>query len=108
MKYENESGSGRRMSERVQVYLEPSDQDRLRRLTDELGTSTADVFRRGLRALERQLTDPRGHPALRVIGLGNSASGSGESIVDAAREHHRVLADSEEASWRERGYGPGG
>ena len=108
MKYTNEAPSGGGVSEPVQVYLKPADQDRLRRLTDELGTSKSDVLRRGLRALEQQLTDPRDHPALRVIGLGSSASGSGESIVDAAREHDRVLADSEEASWREGEPGSGG
>lgn len=101
MKHENDVVRGGRVSEPVQVYLKPADQDRLRRLTDELRTSKSDVLRRGLRALEQQLTDPRDHPALRVIGLGSSTPGSSESIVDAAREHDRVLADSEAASWRE-------
>jgi len=92
-----------RVAEPVQVYLKPADQDRLQRLTDELGTSKSDVLRRGLRALEQQLTDPRDHPALRVIGLGSSVPGPGEPPDDAAREHDRLLADSEEASWGDRG-----
>lgn len=108
MRYDNEHAPGERVSEPVQVYLKPADQDRLRRLTDELGTSKSDVLRRGLRALEQQLTDPRDHPALRVIGLGSSVSGSDDSTEDAARDHDRVLADSEEASWREGGSGSGG
>lgn len=109
MNYKNDDArSTPRVAEPVQVYLKPADQDRLERLTGELGTSKSDVLRRGLRALEQQLTDPRDHPALRVIGLGSSEPGAGEPPDDAARHHDRVLADSEEASWDERGPRSGG
>ncbi|HEX9164751.1 MAG TPA: hypothetical protein VF862_02495 [Gemmatimonadales bacterium] len=37
------------------------------------------------------------HPALRIIGIGSSAKG--DSDEDVARDHDRVLADIEEASW---------
>jgi len=105
MKYGTGTPDGPRVSEPVQVYLKPSDQDRLRRLTEELETNKSDVLRRGLAALERQLTDPRDHPALRVIGLGASCARDpaapleGEGEHDAAREHDRFLADSETAAW---------
>lgn len=91
-----------RVAEPVQVYLQPSDQDRLKRLTEELETSKSDVLRRGLEALERQLTDPRDHPALRVIGLGASDPDSPGPEYDTAREHDRFLADSESAGWSGR------
>jgi len=99
MKYRTGTPDGPRVSEPVQVYLKPSDQDRLKRLTEELETNKSDVLRRGLEALERQLADPRDHPALRVIGLGASSSQEGAEGPDAAREHDRFLADSEIASW---------
>lgn len=117
MKYEDNSPSNDRVSEPVQVYLKPDDQDRLRRLTDELGTSKSDVLRRGLRALENQLTDPRDHPALRAIGLGRSGSASrastegerrADASIDPARDHDRALADDEESSWTETGPDPVG
>lgn len=41
-----------RVREPVQVYLDPSDQDRLERLTRGLGLSKSEVLRRGLEALE--------------------------------------------------------
>src|SRR5665213_790040 len=37
-----------RVAEPVQVYLQPSDRERLDRLTDRLGTTKSDVLRRGL------------------------------------------------------------
>jgi hypothetical protein len=44
----------------------------------------------------KQLSDPSGHPALRIAGiLDLSRSGT----ADAAREHDRLLADAEEDSW---------
>lgn len=88
-----------RVAEPVQVYLSPPDQDRLARLTRRLETSKSEVLRKGLAALERELTDPAEHPALGVIGIGTSESpGDG---VDPARQHDRVLADEEEASWKD-------
>jgi Ribbon-helix-helix protein, copG family len=83
----------------VQVYLDPDDRARLERLAEQLETSKSEVLRRGLDALERAVTDPAGHPALLVIGL----AGVERRTVrgrDAAREHDRVLAEGEEASWR--------
>ncbi len=82
--------------EPVQVYLDGPDQERLERLTSRLDATKSDVLRRGLQALERQLSDPSGHPALRIAGiLDLSRSGT----ADAAREHDRLLADAEEDSW---------
>ena len=43
-----------RLAEPVQVYLQPSDRERLDRLTDRLGTTKSDVLRRGLETLEAQ------------------------------------------------------
>ena len=82
--------------EPVQVYLDGPEQERLERLTRRLDATKSDVLRRGLQALEHQLLDPSGHPALRIAGIMNA---SGERANDAAREHDRVLADTEEESW---------
>lgn len=88
----------KRVGEPAQVYLTDADQARLERLTAQLGASKSDVLRRGLEALELQHMDPSAHPALRLIGL--VTHGDEPDAVDAAREHDRVLARSEEASWR--------
>ena len=81
----------------VQVYLGRDDRDRLDRLAAHAGTTKSEILRRGLLALERDLLDPAAHPALRLIGIASSESGA--DGADAAREHDRVLANSEEASW---------
>ena len=90
-----------RVAEPVQVYLQPDDQDRLARLTDKLATSKSDVLRRGLEALEREVSDPAAHPALKLVGLG--ASDTAASPVDAARDHDAALADAEVRSWSRAG-----
>lgn len=88
----------KRVGEPAQVYLTDADQARLERLTVQLGASKSDVLRRGLEALELQHMEPSAHPTLRLIGLVDDSDEPG--AVDAAREHDRVLADREEASWR--------
>jgi hypothetical protein len=102
MRYRDDrSDSPQRVAEPVQVYLHPDDQDRLARLTDKLATSKSDVLRRGLEALEREVSDPAAHPALKLVGLG--ASDPAADPLDAAREHDAALADAEVRSWsRER------
>jgi hypothetical protein len=90
----------RRVSEAapVQVYLGREGQSRLDRLTAQLDTTKSEILRRGLMALERELLDPGAHPALRLIGIASSELGrAGDD--DPARDHDRVLADDEEASW---------
>jgi hypothetical protein len=88
----------RRVSEAapVQVYLGREGQERLERLTEQFETTKSEILRRGLLALERELLDPAAHPALRLIGLVSSES---DDVDDAARDHDRLLTDSEEASW---------
>src|SRR5512139_207281 len=49
-----------------------------------------DILRRGLLALERELTDPGAHPALRLVGA--AASEAPDVEYDVAREHDRFLA----------------
>ena len=98
MNYDSGEPKAPRVSEPVQVYLHPGDQDRLKRLTYRLGTNKSDVLRRGLDALERQLTDPEDHPALRIIGLGASDADT-LPAADPAREHDPFLTDSEVTSW---------
>ena len=88
--------SGRRVAEPVQVYLRPAEKDRLDRLTDRLNTSKSDVLRRGLEALERQVSDPESHPALGIIGI---VSVPDDPLLDAARDHDEVFADCEVDSW---------
>ena len=105
MKRYNDKSSRQRVSEPVQVYLRPRERARLERLTAELDTTKSDVLRRGLEALESQLSDPERHPALDVIGI---ASAADDSVIDVAREHDRYLAATEIASWSQRPRGPGG
>lgn len=95
--YHDVPRKSKRVGEPAQVYLTDADQSRLERLTAQLGASKSDVLRRGLEALELQQMDPSAHPTLRLIGLVNG--GDEPDAVDAAREHDRVLAEGEEASW---------
>jgi len=107
--YHDRSSPPARVREPVQVYLDPADQDRLERLRERLGSSKSDVLRRGLEALEREITDPEAHPALRVIGMAAGSAPRPESEGDVARAHDRFLADREEESWRAaKGGGRGG
>ena len=99
MKRYHETIQPKVVREPVQVYLAPDDQTRLVRLTSQLDTTKSDVLRRGLEALERQLSDPAQHPALRAMTLGDGAMTAPVSF-DVAREHDRFLADSEVASWQ--------
>ena len=87
-----------RVREPVQVYLGAADRDRLERLREQLGSNKSDVLRRGLEALERELSDPERHPALRIIGLARGTASP--AAGDPARDHDRYLTDAEEASWR--------
>ncbi len=93
----------KRVGEPAQVYLTDADQARLERLTARLGASKSDVLRRGLEALELQHTDPSAHPTLRLIGLVHD--GDEPHALDSAREHDRVVAESEEASWHAQSEG---
>lgn len=83
----------------VQAYLAPDEHEVLEQLVEQLGTSKSDVIRRGIRAVERELTDPDRHPALRLIGIGEKEVGRGKGL-DVARDHDRYLADEEVKSWR--------
>ncbi|MEJ7810713.1 MAG: hypothetical protein WKG32_09930 [Gemmatimonadaceae bacterium] len=87
-----------RESAPIQVYLDLDEQHRLARLAEQLDESKSEILRRGLLALEREVLDPAAHAALRLIGIA-TAERPGVARVDAAREHDRVLADAEEASW---------
>jgi len=101
MKQDHERTSSRpRVAEPVQVYRRADEQERLSRFTEALDTTKSDVLRRGLEALEQQITDPEQNPALRVIGILGSRSTDRMGGVDEAPEHDRVLADAEEASWQ--------
>jgi len=96
--YHDTPRKSKRVGEPAQVYLTDADQARLESLTAQLGASKSDVLRRGLEALELQHTEPSAHPTLRLIGLVHD--GDERDAVDAAREHDRLLAQSEETSWR--------
>ncbi|HET9708843.1 MAG TPA: hypothetical protein VFP39_11130 [Gemmatimonadales bacterium] len=89
-----------RVAEPVQVYLERPDADRLARLTTQLGATKSEVLRRGLAALERAVTDPASHPALRLIGLAEREAAPSEPGREVARRHDDALARDEVASWR--------
>ncbi len=90
---------GRKVAEPVQVYLDPVDRGRLEWLTEQLDTTKSDVLRRALEALERQISDPESHPALRIMKIAEGVQPSGLPGYDVAVEHDRCLADSEVASW---------
>ena len=93
----------RRVSEStpVQVYLGAEERARLETLADQLDLTRSDVVRRGLLALERELTDPAQHPALRIIGMAGGASADdGDLGYSPAVEHDRFLADAEAADWK--------
>src|SRR5215831_17468763 len=99
MKKHHEKGA--RVAEPVQVYLERPDADRLVRLAAQLGATKSEVLRRGLAALERAVTDPTSHHALRLIGLAErEAQPDRGSARNVARRHDDALARDEIASWR--------
>ncbi len=104
MKSSNDQSAGRRVAEPVQVYLRTAERDRLERLTAKLDTTKSDVLRRGLEALEGQLSDPERHPVLEIIGMVSTEDDPG---IDVARAHDEYLTATEAASWsrrrRERG-----
>lgn len=74
----------------VQVYLDRGSRERLDRLAANLDLTKSDVLRRGLVALERELTDPSAHPALRLVGAAPAERAS--PGYDVARDHDRFLA----------------
>ena len=92
----HDKSTRRRVAEPVQVYLRPDEKDRLDRLTARLDTTKSDVLRQGLRALESQISDPKQHPVLRIIGMVHTTDDPG---IDVAREHDEYLAATEIASW---------
>lgn len=98
MKRSNENKRGR-VAEPVQVYLDRTERGRLEWLSEALGQSKSDILRSALEALEREVSDPAGHPALRMIGLAGAVP---PAPYDVAREHDRFLADAEVASWKRR------
>ena len=104
MKYSHDKSPKRRVAEPVQVYLRPREKDRLERLTAELDTTKSDVLRRGLEALELQVSDPEHHPVLRIIGMVSLPDDPG---FDIAREHDEYLAATEIASWSDHPQEPG-
>lgn len=82
----------------VQVYLGAEERARLERLARDLDASRADVLRRGLEALERELLDPKAHPVLRLVGIGEGGRGPRVSY-DVNEQHDRYLADALTAKW---------
>ncbi len=92
----------KRVSEPVQVYLSSAEAARLNRLMKKFSASKSEVLRRGLEALELQVGDPDSHPALRIVGLADGEI-EGVGSGDAARDHDRLLAESEVDSWSDRG-----
>ncbi len=94
---------------KIQVYLRPAERNRLDRLTAALDASKSGVVRRGLEALERQLTDPHQHPALGIVGIVPSrAAPAADHGSDVARRHDDCLVADEIASWSKRRRSRGG
>ncbi|WP_420446969.1 hypothetical protein [Candidatus Palauibacter sp.] len=109
MSIHDSEGEAGRVREPVQVYLSRTERERLERLRNILDTTKSDVLRKGLEALESQLSDPDRHPALSIIGLfRGTAPRDREPSSDVARAHDEFLADAEIASWSpEATDGPG-
>lgn len=99
MKRTHETRASGKVSEPVQVYLARDDRDRLERLTGRLAATKSDVLRRGLEALERELTDPDHHPALKVIGVAEGYQRKPAPGYDVAKQHDRFLAERKAATW---------
>jgi Arc/MetJ-type ribon-helix-helix transcriptional regulator len=95
----NHGKAGKRVSEPLQVYLDPRQRRQLDQLAVDLGLTKSDVVRQALEALERQMSDPAEHPALRIIGIA-SAETAKTAGYDIARDHDRYLAESERKSWK--------
>src|SRR5258707_11468401 len=91
-----------RVAEPVQVYLDRPDQSLLEQLTSQLGSTKSDVLRRGLAALERELSDPASHPALGIIGIATREAVP-PAGYDVARDHDRFFADLEDARVQGKG-----
>jgi hypothetical protein len=72
----------------VQVYLDRSYLSKLSRLASRLGVSRAEVLRRGLDALARDVIPPEEDPAVQLIGLMGDQS---DSPGDLSIEHDRYL-----------------
>jgi hypothetical protein len=87
-----------RVGEPVQVFLGPADMRRLRTLAAQSGSSKSDVLRRGLAALEREISSPDDNPLFRLIGIIGRDTGTTGDGRDVAREHDAVLADSYEST----------
>jgi Arc/MetJ-type ribon-helix-helix transcriptional regulator len=83
----------------VQVYLGPEERERLEAMAHRLDVTRSDVVRRGLLALERELTDPARHPALQIIGLADAGTADDTLGYSPAVEHDRFLADAEAGGW---------
>lgn len=90
--------STKRVSEAapVQVYLDRQSRDRLDQLAERLEMTKSDVLRRGLLALEREVSDPLSHPVLKLAAWTSGVATALE--YDVAREHDRFLADVNDPS----------
>lgn len=84
----------RTMRERpLQVYLRPDQDKALRQLAEKEGTSLAELVRRGIDRLLREMP-VEDDPAMRIIALGRSnkkdlSTAHDRYIVQALRKHHR-------------------
>jgi hypothetical protein len=96
------AGRRPRVAEPVQVYLHSPERERLDRLVQRLDTTKSDVLRRALAALDRELSDPTTHPALRIIGIAADFPRLTPPDGRTAVAHDRFLADNEVASWPRR------
>lgn len=85
-----------RIGEPLQVYLEREERARLDWLVTRLATTKSAVVRQALLALERELRDPEGHPALRLIGIARDPAAPSEGVAET---HDRHLAEGEVGSW---------
>ena len=67
----------------VQVYLDRSYQAKLTLLATRLGISQAEVLRRGLDALVRNMVQPEDDPAMQLVGLmGDQSDSPGDLSIE--------------------------
>lgn len=85
----------RRVREPIQVYLTTAERARLDRLARELGTSRAEVLRRGLDALTGTGTAQDYDPLDDLIGAFDAPG----APTDLAEQHDKYLVEDLEAEW---------
>lgn len=74
--------------DRIQFYLEPELNAALDQLAEKLGTSKAELIRRGVRKIVGEQAAAVRDPALDLVGL---LGGEGKAVTDWATRHDELI-----------------